>query len=187
MTQPSQPTPLPDWQGIIDRFYPAGTRLRDIFMTHSRSVADLALELAKVNNLPLDPAMLHDIGIFLTHAPSIACTGSEPYIRHGILGAALLREAGAGEMMARVAELHTGSGLTSAEITQQKLPLPARDYLPSSLLEKLICYADKFYSKSGDMKRKNFDRVRGALAAKSSSAAERFDSLAGIFGRPANT
>ena len=89
--------------------------------------------------------------------------------------------------MARVAELHTGSGLTSAEITQQKLPLPARDYLPSSLLEKLICYADKFYSKSGDMKRKNFDRVRGALAAKSSSAAERFDSLAGIFGRPANT
>lgn len=193
MTQPSQPTPLPDWQGIIDRFYPAGTRLRDIFMTHSRSVADLALELAKVNNLPLDPdlieaaAMLHDIGIFLTHAPSIACTGSEPYIRHGILGAALLREAGAGEMMARVAELHTGSGLTSAEITQQKLPLPARDYLPSSLLEKLICYADKFYSKSGDMKRKNFDRVRGALAAKNSSAAERFDSLAGIFGRPANT
>ncbi len=110
------------------------------------------------------------------------------HIRHGILGAALLREAGAGEMMARVAEaLHTGSGLTSAEITQQKLPLPARDYLPSSLLEKLICYADKFYSKSGDMKRKNFDRVRGALAAKSSSAAERFDSLAGIFGRPANT
>ena len=66
-------------------------------------------------------------------------------------GAALLRETGAGEMMARVAELHTGSGLTSAEITQQKLPLPARDYLPSSLLEKLICYADKFYSKSGDM------------------------------------
>ena len=106
--------------------------------------------------------MLHDIGIFLTHAPSIACTGSEPYPPRNP-GAALLREAGAGEMMARVAELHTGSGLTSAEITQQKLPLPARDYLPSSLLEKLICYADKFYSKSGDMKRKNFDRCAAPL------------------------
>lgn len=193
MTQPSHPAPLPDWQGIIDRFYPAGTRLRDIFMAHSRSVAELALELARANDLPLDPArieaaaMLHDIGIFLTHAPSIACTGSEPYIRHGILGAALLREAGAGEEMARVAELHTGSGLTAAEITAQKLPLPARDYLPESLLEQLICYADKFYSKSGDMKRKNFDRVRGALAAKSAAAAERFDILAGIFGRPAHT
>ena len=86
--------PVHAWQEIIDRYYPAGTRLRDILLSHSRSVAVLALEIATRHNLPLEPsviesaAMLHDIGIFLTYAPSIECRGTEPYIRHGILGAA---------------------------------------------------------------------------------------------------
>ena len=31
---------------------------------------------------------------------------------------------------------------------QQKLPLPVRDFLPETIEEKIICYADKFYSKS---------------------------------------
>ncbi len=55
MTQPSQPTPLPDRQGIIDCFYPAGTRLRDIFMTHSRSVADPLLNSPKSTICPSTP------------------------------------------------------------------------------------------------------------------------------------
>lgn len=179
---------IPDFRAIIDRYYPAGTRLRDIFMAHSRSVTQLALDIAARNALPLDPdeveaaAMLHDIGIFATDAPSIACTGEEPYIRHGIIGAALLRSLGVDERYARVAERHTGSGLTAAEIEQQNLPLPRRDLLPETQLERLICYADKFYSKSGDMKRKKADRVRASLAAKSAGAAARFDSLADEFG-----
>lgn len=179
---------IPDFRTIIDRYYPAGTRLRDIFMAHSRSVAQLALNIAARNALPLDhdeieaAAMLHDIGIFATNAPSIACTGDEPYIRHGIKGAELLRSLGVDERYAKVAERHTGSGLTAEEIEQQNLPLPHRDFLPETLLERLICYADKFYSKSGDMKLKRIDRVRASLAAKSIAAAERFDRLADEFG-----
>lgn len=178
---------IPDWQNIIDRYYPAGSPLRDIYMKHCRSVADLALEIAARCRLPLDPneieaaAMLHDIGIFMTDAPSIECHGREPYIRHGILGAELLRSIDAGEMYARVAELHTGSGLTAREICEQDLPLPRKDYLPETLLEKLICYADKFYSKSGSMKKKDPERVRASLAAKSQAAAQRFDSLRNLF------
>lgn len=179
---------IPDYRAVIDRYYPAGTRLRDIFLAHSKSVARLAAEIAERNMLPLDPqeveaaAMLHDIGIFATHAPSIACNGSEPYIRHGIIGAELLRSLGVDERYARVAERHTGSGLTAAEIEQQGLPLPRHDFMPETLLERLICYADKFYSKSGDMKRKRADRVRASLAAKSDEAARRFDLLADEFG-----
>lgn len=179
---------IPDFRTIIDRYYPAGTRLRDIFMAHSRSVAQLALDIAGRNALPLDPdeieaaAMLHDIGIFATNAPSIACTGDQPYIRHGIIGAELMRSLGVDERFARVAERHTGSGLTTYEIEQQNLPLPHRDFLPETLLERLICYADKFYSKSGDMKLKRTDRVRASLAAKSTEAAKRFDRLADEFG-----
>lgn len=177
-----------DYQAVIDSHYPAGTRLRDIFMAHSRAVADLALDLASRLSLPLNPdeiraaAMLHDIGIFLTDAPSIGCTGSEPYITHGILGARLLRNLGSEwEPYARVAERHTGSGLTATEIEAQGLPLPRRDFLPETLLEKLICYADKFFSKSGDMKRKERDAIRISLARKSEEAARRFDALDAIF------
>lgn len=67
------------YQEIIDKYYPAGSPLRDIYMRHCRSVADLALEIAARRRLPLDPAeieeaaMLHDIGIFLTDAPGIEC------------------------------------------------------------------------------------------------------------------
>lgn len=178
---------VPDYQAIIDRFYPAGSPLRDIYLRHCRSVADYALEIAHAKHLPIPDeeietgAMLHDIGIFLTHAPSIECHGEEPYIRHGILGADLLRSLGVDEKYARIAELHTGSGLTAEEIKTQSLPLPDRDYLPKSLLEKLICYADKYYSKSGTMTRKDAGTVRRSLAAKSVAAAARFDSLASLF------
>ncbi len=177
-----------DYQAIIDSHYPAGSHLRDIFMAHSRAVAALALDIAARLALPLSraeieaAAMLHDIGIFMTDAPSIGCNGREPYIAHGILGARLLRALGPEwEPYARVAERHTGSGLTAAEIEAQGLPLPARDLLPETLLEKLICYADKFYSKSGDMKRKEPAAIRASLTRKSEAAARRFDALAAIF------
>lgn len=176
------------YQSIIDKYYPVGTRLRDIYLKHCRAVAHEALYIARDCNLPLDPgdieaaAMLHDIGIYATHAPSIGCLGSEPYIRHGIIGAALLRREGVDERYALVAERHTGSGLSADDIVQSRLPLPKQDFLPISLLEKLICYADKFYSKSGDMKRKPIDVVQKSIAAFGESSAVRFSGLRKLFG-----
>lgn len=178
-----------DYQHIIDKYYPEGTRLRDIYMRHCRSVARLALDIAKGKRLPLDPAeteaaaMLHDIGIFLTDAPSIECRGTQPYILHGTLGAKLLREEGAGEKIARVAERHTGAGISSEEIISQNLPLPLDgDYMPSSQLERLICYADKFYSKSGSMERKPLDKVIRSMEKISPATLGRFMDLHKEFG-----
>ena len=141
------------YQEIIDKYYPVGTKCRGIFIRHSRQVADKALEIASRCNLDISlnevetAAMLHDIGIYLTNAPDIDCHGSEHYICHGILGAELLRKEGFDEEIARVAERHTGAGLTIDDIDRQQLPLPRKDYLPETMLEKLICYADKFFSK----------------------------------------
>ena len=42
----------------------------------------------------------------------------------------------------------SGAVLSAREIEQQNLPLPHRDFLPETIEEKIICYADKFYSKS---------------------------------------
>lgn len=77
--------------------------------------------------------MLHDIGIRWCHAPSIFCVGEAPYIEHGQIGGRLLRQLGF-ERHARVCERHTGTGLPGFE--------------PETLEEQLVCYADKFYSKS---------------------------------------
>jgi uncharacterized protein len=94
-----------------------------------------------------EAAMLHDIGIFRCNAPSIYCNGTEPYIRHGLLGGEILRNEGF-PRHARVAERHTGTGLTREQIERQQLPLPLEDFTPETLEEQMVCYADKFYSKS---------------------------------------
>lgn len=173
----------PSVENIINKYYPEGSRLRDIYLRHCRSVADLALRINSERSLGLDPAtvetaaMLHDIGIFLTDADGIDCHGSEPYIRHGILGAALLRGEGFPEEIARIAERHTGAGITASDIDSMRLPLPQRDYTPESLLERLICYADKFYSKTRLDSAKDLERVRSSMLRHSPATLERFDAL----------
>lgn len=174
-------------QAVIDRYYPAGSALRDIYIRHCRSVADKALAINRSLSLGLDEkelvdaAMLHDIGIFLTDAPGIECHGTEPYICHGRLGANLLREAGVAESIARVAERHTGTGITNEQIDRLGLPLPHGDYMPHTLMERLVCYADKFFSKSGDMKEKSPDRVRASMARHGEDTLSRFEALAREF------
>lgn len=177
-----------DFQAIIDKYYPAGSELRAIYMKHARQVADLALAINLTRAIGLDPldvegaAMLHDIGIFETYAPGIHCHGEATYMRHGIIGGALLRREGAPEGWARVAERHTGTGITKEDIISQNLDLPLEDYCPISMLEKLVCYADKFYSKSGSMEKKPFTRVRNSIARYGGDSLDRFDELYKLFG-----
>lgn len=168
---------------IIDKYYPAGTRRRDIYMKHCRQVADKALEIARRKALNLDEddivtgAMLHDIGIALTDAPGIDCHGALHYMCHGTAGADLLRREGFDERFARIAERHTGAGITADEVAASGLPVPVRDYLPETLLERLICYADKFYSKSGDMKEKPLERVIASMSKFTPATLSRFNAL----------
>ena len=168
---------------IIDKYYPAGTRRRDIYMKHCRQVADKALEIARRKALPLDEddivtgAMLHDIGIALTDAPGIDCHGTLHYMCHCTAGADLLRREGFDERFARIAERHTGAGITADEVAASGLPVPVRDYLPETLLERLICYADKFYSKSGDMKENPLERVIDSMSKFTPATLSRFNAL----------
>lgn len=179
-----------NYQEIIDKYYPAGSLRRDIYLKHCRQVADLAMEIARDRRLELDMeeveecAMLHDIGIFMTDAPGIGCEGHEPYIMHGVLGGRLLREEGFSEQTARVAERHTGAGISPEEIERQGLPLPPGNYIPETLMERLICYADKFYSKSGKMERKPLERVIASMARISPESLDRFMKLHQEFSSP---
>lgn len=168
----------------IYNFYPEQTQLRNILETHSRMVTDLALRIARLNpQLKADEkfieeaAMLHDIGIAHCNAPDICCHGTSPYICHGIIGSRILTEAGY-PRHALVCERHTGSGLTCEEIESRNMPLPHRDMLPLSIEEKIICYADKFYSKSGDLTRcKPLASVIKGMARHGRKPLERFLAL----------
>ncbi|MBO7120709.1 MAG: HD domain-containing protein [Bacteroidaceae bacterium] len=139
---------------LIHKYCGGNEPLEQILLIHSCDVARRALRIAKSHpelnadeTLLWEAAMLHDIGIVRVDAPSIFCYGTEPYICHGILGAEILRAEGL-PLHARVAERHTGTGLTAAEIERQNLPLPHQDFTPQSIEEQIICYADKFYSKT---------------------------------------
>ncbi len=78
----------------------------------------------------------------------IGCTGEHPYICHGFLGRQILDQEGLPQAFGKVAERHTGAGISLANIVSNCLPLPHRDMVPKTLEEKIICCADKFYSKS---------------------------------------
>ena len=115
-----------DYKTIIDQYYPDDNELKRILLVHSRQVADRCLKIAKQHpELKLDveflkeASMLHDIGIVKCNARALVC------------------------------ERHTGTGITREQIEAQHLPLPPDiSYVPESLEEQVICYADKFYSKS---------------------------------------
>lgn len=175
-------------ESIIDRYYSPGTPLHEILTVHSSLVARKALDRAAARGLDIDTgfvreaALLHDIGIFRCDAPGICCTGSLPYICHGVEGRAILEAEGL-PRHALVCERHTGAGLTVDDIVRQRLPLPHRDMTPRSLEEKLICYADKFYSKSGDVRaEKPLDRVIRSMEGHGADTLARFMELHEMFG-----
>ena len=181
---------------IITHFYPEDTPLRRLLLRHSTQVRDKAIAiLANPSRPPLElnpglvstGAMLHDVGILQCHAPSILCVGTRPYIAHGMIGAEMLRVYGRThgidlEPFARICERHTGTGITAKEVREQGLPIPERDWLPETPEEKLVCLADKFFSKSGDMKDKPVSVVRRSLEKFGTETVERFDALLRLFG-----
>jgi len=148
------------------------TRTVSILMTHGTMVAGKALAACAAVNadsdtrrLVIEAAYLHDIGVCKVDAPEIGCRGQEPYIRHGLLGREILEAEGL-PLHALICERHTGVGLTIQDIVGQNLPLPQRDMAPETLAERIVCYADLFFSKNPDRleKEKSVDKIRKGLS-----------------------
>jgi len=175
---------------LIGTWYRPGSRVIDILVRHSRCVAEKAVAVARA--VPhLDPdlifiqeaAILHDIGIFLTHSPKLGCYGRHPYICHGYLGRELLERNGY-PRHALVCERHVGVGLSAGDITREKLPLPIRDMRPVTIEEQIVCYADKFFSKdsSDPEKEKPLKDIQKMLASYGPRQAAQFESWITLFG-----
>lgn len=176
-----------DYTELIERYCGENKKLKDILLTHSRMVAQKALQIAK-NHPELgadsqfieEAAMLHDIGIIRTDAPGIFCYGTEPYICHGTIGAEILRNEGY-PRHALVCERHTGAGLSLKEIEEQHLPVPHRDLMPVSIEEQIICFADKFFSKTRPEKEKTVEQAYKSLVKFGDEGAKRFKIWCDLF------
>jgi len=110
-------------------------------LNHSRAVQKLALEIAgdiKENHdvnigIVRIGSLLHDIGRFKCY--------KENSIKHGFVGGEILNKEGLAKY-AKIAETHIGVGITKKDIEKQGLNLPLRDFVPKTVEEKIIAYAD---------------------------------------------
>lgn len=146
-----------DYFFIIHKYIEPGSKLYSLYLPHVVLVAAKALEVARRLGLSEDQlrfieeaAMLHDIGISRVHAPQLGAEGELPYSAHIIEGAKILRDEDL-PRHARVAETHTGVGLFADDLTRDNLGLPPRDYVTETIEEKIISWADIFFSKRPEM------------------------------------
>ncbi|MEA3273590.1 MAG: HD domain-containing protein [Patescibacteria group bacterium] len=144
---------------IINKYYNADSEEYQTLVLHSVMVAKKALEI--VSQLTIsqsiaenvsrefiyEAAMLHDIGFKFPGELKNKTELASQYLTHGYYGAEILRKEGLPQH-AQVAENHVGVGLTRQEIENNKWPMPPKDYFPQTIEEKIISYADLFYSKS---------------------------------------
>lgn len=84
---------------------------------------EIDLNLAEIGGL------LHDIGRACTHA-----------IDHGVVGARLLKERGINSSLQKICERHICAGIPKK--VAEVLGLPPRDFIPETIEEKIVCYAD---------------------------------------------
>lgn len=75
-------------------------------------------------------ALLHDIGRSKSHD-----------VDHAVKGTEIAIDLGLPENLIRVIERHIGAGIPENEA--RELGLPEKDYIPETLEEKIVAYADK--------------------------------------------
>ncbi|NIQ07957.1 MAG: TIGR00295 family protein [Candidatus Korarchaeota archaeon] len=115
------------------------TRCSQSVIDHCKSVAELAVEIAKAlkrNGLSIDlqlveiGSLLHDIGRAETHS-----------VHHAVAGARIAKSLGLPESLVSIIRRHVGGGITSK--TAKQLGWPDDIYVPQTLEEKIVSYADK--------------------------------------------
>lgn len=119
---------------------------------HAKAVAALAVKIAEASRkkgLEVDiqlveiGALLHDIGRSKTHS-----------VNHVIAGTEIAKSLGLPKPVVSIIERHAGSGISRDEA--QKLGWPVKDYVPRTLEEKIVTYADKLIE---SLKRVPIERV----------------------------
>jgi uncharacterized protein len=132
---------LPSREQALHLLFENGCSVKVI--NHCKAVSELALETANIlkekgwkvdSELVEIGALLHDIGRSKTHT-----------VHHGVVGAEIARAAGLPESVVSIIERHVGGGITASEA--HALGWSEGVYVPVSLEEKIVSYADKLIEK----------------------------------------
>ena len=133
---------------------------------HCIAVRDVAIRIAKKAKADViiveAGALLHDIGRSKTHD-----------IDHAIEGVKIAKELGLPEIIINIIKRHIGAGLESEEAKQ--LGLPAKDYIPETLEEKIVSHADSLID--NNKKQKIEKAIEKALSEGHKEYARRLVSL----------
>ena len=107
-------------------------------INHSKAVRDLAELIAEKSKADIKlvevGALLHDIGRCKTHG-----------VKHGVEGAKLAKKNNLPIRIVNIIERHVGAGIPKDEAV--KLGLPAKNYLPQTLEEKIVAHSDNLIEK----------------------------------------
>jgi uncharacterized protein len=117
----------------------SGNKCSIQIINHCQAVTDFAMEIArklqakglKINlELVEAGAMLHDLGRAKTHG-----------VEHSLMGAQMAQKIGLPQPVIDIIKRHVGAGITQEEAAW--LGWPKDVYVPQTLEEKVVCYADK--------------------------------------------
>ncbi|UCE39649.1 MAG: HDIG domain-containing protein [Thermoplasmata archaeon] len=109
------------------------TNCSENVIAHCKAVENLAIKIAKMTDankeLVSRGALIHDIGRGRTHG-----------VKHAYEGAKIAKKLGLPDNIILIIERHIGAGLTKDEA--KSVGLPAKDYIPITLEEKIVAHAD---------------------------------------------
>jgi uncharacterized protein (TIGR00295 family) len=115
-------------------------------INHCIAVRNVAVKIAEKANADVKlveaSALLHDIGRSKTHR-----------INHAVEGAKIAKKLGLSKKIVKIIERHIGAGLPAKEA--KILGLPAKNYMPKTLEEKIVCHADSLIENS---KKQNIEK-----------------------------
>jgi len=133
----SEATRLPTHHEALNLLVKAGCSRRVV--EHCKRVSAFAVKIAhacqkRQSNVDVElveiSALLHDIGRSRTHS-----------VDHALEGGRIAREFGLPGSVVRIIERHAGGGIPKEEA--KELGWSVKDYMPKTLEEKIVCYADK--------------------------------------------
>lgn len=170
-----------------EKYAPTNEAFESVY-SHCRIVWRIAEQLLTVGmdaELVRAGCLLHDVGVYRLYQDGNLDHAN--YVRHGVLGHAMLAAEGLPERICRFCSRHTGVGITRDEVRQRGLPLPVADYLAESAEERLVMYADKFHTKTDPPKFLTADAYAVFLSRFGEDKVAMFEQMRETFGEPVLT
>lgn len=134
-------------------------------------------------------ALLHDIGTYGvidndgSDGNPVSFDGPR-YIMHGLIGYDLLKAEGVDEDIALFCRNHTGVGITAEQVRKQGLRIPEADYMPTTLEQEVVMYADNFNSKSAPPRFYTAQKAIARCAKFGRANEQRMSALVDAYGEP---